>query len=126
MSNEDAIRHDGARPFGGVPHPSGGVADVAGAARLFQKAGTNVPTRKPTTALVTAGLYRFSRNPIYLSLSVIHVGIAVGTDNPWMLTLLVPTLIVVRYGVIAREEIYLEEKFGDDYRRYKAAVHRWL
>jgi protein-S-isoprenylcysteine O-methyltransferase Ste14 len=111
---------------------AGGVLMVAGlalaiaAVRLFSRAGTGVPTHRPVTALVTGGIYRFSRNPIYVGMTVLSAGIAVAADNPWLLALLVPTLAVMNYGVIAREERFLEAKFGDDYRRYKASVRRWL
>ncbi|MFQ6018715.1 MAG: methyltransferase family protein [Kiloniellaceae bacterium] len=115
-----------------VQYPAGaalialGVGIVAAAFKQFRAAGTNVETSKPTNAIVTGGLYRFSRNPIYLALSSIYAGIGIAADNLWVLALLVPVLAIVRSGVIAREERYLEDKFGADYRRYKAAVRRWL
>ena len=92
----------------------------------FRKARTNFSPYKPSTALITGGPFRFSRNPAYLSLSLLYTGIGVTADNLWMLGLLVPTLIVMHYGVISREEQYLEGKFGEDYVRYKASVRRWL
>ena len=103
-----------------------GVVIIALAIRRLRKAGTNVEPHKPTTALVTTGPFRLSRNPIYLSLSLIHAGIGIAADNPWILGLLVPALAVIRYGVIAREERYLEGKFGAAYLAYKASVRRWL
>ncbi len=103
-----------------------GVALLAWTIRLFRRAGTNVETRKPTHTLVTTGPYRISRNPIYIALSLIYVGIGVLGDNLWLVGLIVPALLTIRYGVIAREEQYLEGKFGDDYRRYRSAVRRWL
>lgn len=103
-----------------------GVSILASAMRQFRKAGTNVQTWKPTTALVTNGFYRFSRNPIYVALSLIYAGIGIAADNLWALGLLVPVLVVIRYGVIAREERYLERKFGQEYLSYKASVRRWL
>ena len=93
---------------------------------LFRRAGTSVPTETPTTALVDRGPYRFSRNPIYLALSLLYAGIAITADNVWMLGLLVPVLAIMTYGVIKREEAYLERKFGEEYRRYKSSVRRWL
>jgi protein-S-isoprenylcysteine O-methyltransferase Ste14 len=101
-------------------------AIVATAAIQFRRANTNVPTNRPTTALVTTGLYAWSRNPIYVSLSLCQAGIAVAADRLWILLLLVPVLLVMRYGVIAREERYLERKFGRIYTDYKARVRRWL
>ncbi len=92
----------------------------------FRRAGTNVPPTRPTTALVTRGLYALSRNPLYISLSLLMAGIALAADRAWILILLAPVLLIMRYGVIAREERYLERKFGDAYRAYKAKVRRWL
>jgi protein-S-isoprenylcysteine O-methyltransferase Ste14 len=103
-----------------------GLALVAVCFRRFQAAGTNVPTWMPTTALVTSGPYRFSRNPIYLALTALYLGLAIGYGSLWPLVLLVPLLIVMRYGVIGREERYLEGKFGEPYRAYRSSVRRWI
>ena len=96
------------------------------AIRQFRRAGTNFKTHEPSTAIVTGGLYRHSRNPMYIALGLAYAGIAVAADGLWALALLAPTLVVVHHGVIAREERYLEGKFGDEYLRYKASVRRWL
>jgi protein-S-isoprenylcysteine O-methyltransferase Ste14 len=101
------------------------VIGIAGF-RQFRQAGTDVRPDQPTTALVTEGVYRYSRNPLYISQALVYAGIALAADSLWAIAFLVPTLVVVRYGVIAREEAYLERKFGDDYRRFTAAVRRWL
>ncbi len=98
---------------------------TAGVSR-FNRAGTNVPTYRPTTALVTDGPYRYSRNPLYISLFLAYAGIGVVADNLWILALGVPLFLIMRYGVVAREERYLERKFGQAYLDYKAAVRRWL
>ena len=92
----------------------------------FRRAGTDVRPERPTTALVTTGPFRVSRNPLYISQTLVYLGVAVAAESFWALALLVPTLAVIRVGVIAREEIYLERKFGDAYRSYKARVRRWL
>jgi protein-S-isoprenylcysteine O-methyltransferase Ste14 len=105
---------------------AGGVAVVASARRRFIQANTHIEPWKPTRALVTGGLFRYSRNPIYIAVSAIHAGISLAADSPWALAFLVPALVVIRYGVIAREERYLEARFGDEYRRYRATVRRWL
>ena len=99
---------------------------VSAAFREFRLAGTNVDPRKPTTAIVTGGIYRFSRNPIYLSLTILYLGAALLIDSLWILLLLAPVLVLVNFGVIQREEIYLENRFGDEYARYKSKVRRWL
>jgi len=112
-------------PLGALLVAAGLAAAVTGF-RQFRAAGTEVNPHRPTTALVSGGLYRFSRNPLYLALTSIYAGIASAADSLWALLLLVPALIVMRYGVIAREEAYLERKFGEAYRHYKQAVRRWL
>ncbi len=101
------------------------AAVVVPAMRQFHKAGTNIQPHRPTLAIISAGPYRYSRNPMYIALSLLYAGIGVAADNLWVVVLLVPLLVVVRYGVIAREERYLEAKFGDAYLRYKAKVRRW-
>lgn len=92
----------------------------------FRRAGTSPDVRKATTAISTDGIYRWSRNPMYLSLAVLYLGIAGWVNSLWMLLLLVPVLIVVDRGVIKREERYLQKKFGDEYLRYKSQVRRWV
>ena len=92
----------------------------------FREAGTNLDVRKPTTAIISDGPYRFSRNPAYLSMTLLYIGIGIAADSIWILGLLLPTLVVMHYGVIAREERYLEAKFGEEYVRYKRSVRRWI
>lgn len=90
------------------------------------RAGTNVPTNRPTTAIVEGGPYRFTRNPIYMGMFGGLIGLGIAFDNPWLLAMLVPFALVIRYGVVAREEAYLERKFGEPYRGYRRRVRRWL
>ncbi len=92
----------------------------------FRRHNTSFKPHEPSTALITEGPYRFSRNPMYLALSLLYAGIGIAADSPWTLALLVPLLIVLHYGVIIREERYLERKFADAYRRYKSSTRRWL
>lgn len=94
--------------------------------REFGRAGTSVMPQRPTTAIIRGGLYRHSRNPLYIGLSLFYVGAALLLNSLWALLLLAPALVVMSYGVIAREERYLERKFGREYLDYKAAVRRWL
>jgi protein-S-isoprenylcysteine O-methyltransferase Ste14 len=110
---------------GGLLFVLGVLLMTAGVSR-FNRAGTNVPTYRPTTALVTGGPYRYSRNPLYISLFLVYAGIGIVADNLWMLALGVPLFLIMRYGVVAREERYLERKFGQAYLDYKASVRRWL
>ena len=105
---------------------AGGLIPFSLAIWMLRKAGTNIPTRKPTTTIVSSGPYRFTRNPIYLGMSIIYTGIAVAADSIWVLALLVPGLVIMNIGVIAREERYLERKFGEEYRQYRSSVRRWL
>ena len=112
--------------------PLGGALLVAGIGlavlfiTAFRRAGTPVDPRRSTTALVTSGPYRFTRNPGYVALALVFAGIAVLTGGVWVLLMLVPTLVVIDRGVIAREERYLDERFGEEYREYKGRVRRWL
>jgi protein-S-isoprenylcysteine O-methyltransferase Ste14 len=94
--------------------------------RALSRAHTPVDPLKPTTALVTEGPFRYSRNPIYLALTLLYLGVALLINALWILLLVVPVLVVICYGVIAREEAYLARKFGDAYRQYTAQVRRWL
>jgi protein-S-isoprenylcysteine O-methyltransferase Ste14 len=89
-------------------------------------AGSNVPTNLPTTAIVESGPYRFTRNPIYLGMFLGLIGVAIAFDDLWLLMMPVPFVLVIRYGVVAREEAYLERKYGDVYRGYRSRVRRWL
>ncbi len=92
----------------------------------FHRAGQNPLPNTPSPAVITGGLYRFSRNPVYSANVVIHVGIALMLDNWWILLLLGPAVAVMHYGVIVREEAYLERTFGEEYLRYKNSVRRWV
>ncbi|EWY37792.1 hypothetical protein N825_09430 [Skermanella stibiiresistens SB22] len=109
-----------------------GVLVVAGLAlgvaafRLFSRAGTHVEPWKPSTALVTDGVYRWTRNPMYVGMSLLQAGLALIFDSVAVLAMLVPLLVVLRYGVIAREERYLGAKFPDQYAAYRQRVRRWL
>src|SRR5215831_6597154 len=94
--------------------------------RALARAHTPVDPLKPTTALVTEGPFRYSRNPIYLALTLLYLGVALLINALWILLLVVPAVLVLRYGVIAREEAYLTQKFGDAYRQYRTQVRRWL
>jgi protein-S-isoprenylcysteine O-methyltransferase Ste14 len=102
------------------------LALVAWAISTMTRAGSNVPTSLPTTTIVETGPYRLTRNPIYLGMVLGLIGLAIAFDSLWLLMTLVPFALVIRYGVITREEAYLERKFGDVYRRYHTRVRRWL
>jgi protein-S-isoprenylcysteine O-methyltransferase Ste14 len=92
----------------------------------FSRVGTPVIPWQETRRLVVSGPYRFSRNPDYLGQALLAAGLALILAAPWALLALVPALLLVRYGVIAREERYLERRFGDEYRQFRRRVRRWL
>ncbi|MPZ40508.1 MAG: isoprenylcysteine carboxylmethyltransferase family protein [Rhizobiales bacterium] len=98
------------------------LALFAWAIATVTSAGSNVPTSLPTTTIVETGPYRFTRNPIYLGMILGLVGLAIAFDSLWLLVMLVPFTLLIRYGVVAREEAYLERKFDDPYRQYRARV----
>ncbi len=110
---------------GGVVLASGVLLAIWGR-RVMERAGTNVNPTLPATALVATGPFRLSRNPLYVALTLIYVGLALLTNALWVLVLIVPVLLVLHYGVVRREERYLEAKFGDAYRAYCANVRRYL
>ena len=93
---------------------------------LMKRAGTNVIPDRPTTALVTSGPFRWSRNPGYLCQTLIYLALVVAADSHSGLVLLAPLLVLVHYGVVKREERYLERLFGDEYRAYRRRVRRWV
>ena len=96
------------------------------AVATFRRTGTSVRPYVPTAAIATDGPYRFSRNPMYLAMLLSLVGLAVAFAKPWLLAMMAPLYLVLRYGVIAREETYLERKFGNAYLDFKARVRRWM
>jgi protein-S-isoprenylcysteine O-methyltransferase Ste14 len=98
---------------------------VALAYRVFERVGTNMDVRKPALALATGDIYTKTRNPMYQALGLMLLALAVGVGSDWTALLLVPWALVMHIGVVLREERYLEQKFGDDYRRYKAHVPRY-
>lgn len=103
-----------------------GLALAVAGIRNFSRAGTPVRGNKPTRTLVTTGIHGWTRNPIYLGMFLIYGGIGVAAQSPWVLMITLPLAITIRYGVVAREEAYLERRFGQAYRDYKARVRRWL
>jgi protein-S-isoprenylcysteine O-methyltransferase Ste14 len=96
------------------------------AIRAFRRARTRPEPWKPSTALVTDGPYRYSRNPMYLGFTLAYIGVSLLTGAVWSLLLLPVALMVTQRFVIEREERYLAHKFGDAYREYVRRVRRWL
>ena len=110
--------------IGGVLFAAGAVLAVV-AERTFRRIGTNVPPWQPTLQLATAGIYEWVRNPMYVGTGLMVAGAGIAFASNWTLILLIPAALVLHYGVVKREERYLEAKFGDDYRRYKERVPRY-
>lgn len=97
------------------------------AINTFDKAGTNVPPNKPALAVVTDGPFKYTRNPMYLSMVVLYAGLAMVADAPLMLLLLTPALwYVLDSQVIEAEEEYMDDKFGEKYNLYRDSVRRWI
>jgi protein-S-isoprenylcysteine O-methyltransferase Ste14 len=93
---------------------------------LFRRAHTSLVPIKPTTALVVAGPYRLTRNPMYLGLLCIYIAAALWFGVMWVLVLVPLVVLAVQRLAIIKEERYLEQKFGDAYRQYRAHVRRWI
>jgi protein-S-isoprenylcysteine O-methyltransferase Ste14 len=102
------------------------LALLVWAIAAMTRGGSNVPTNRPTTTIVHGGPYRFTRNPIYLAMALGLIGLAIAFNTLWLLLVSVPFGLVIRYGVVAREEAYLERKFGNVYRCYRSRMRRWL
>jgi protein-S-isoprenylcysteine O-methyltransferase Ste14 len=96
------------------------------AVRELIRTGTNIDVQKPATSLATGGAYGYSRNPIYLGLVLMNLGIACFLNSLWCLALTPLLAALLQKGAIEPEEAYLEKKFGAKYLRYKASVRRWI
>ena len=126
----DALLPDASLPAG-VRWALGGALLVTALALLrwwissFRRARTPIPPNRPTTALVTDGPFRVTRNPAYLAFALLFVAVALLADAPWALLPLPAVLVVMQEGVIKREERYLERRFGQQYLDFKARRRRW-
>ncbi len=121
-----AVLPQGPRYAAGIGVIALSLALAFSAFRQFRRHKTSFKPHEPSTALITEGPYRYSRNPMYLALSLLYAGLSIAAAGPWTLALLAPLLVVLHYGVILREERYLERKVADAYRRYKSSTRRWL
>lgn len=110
----------------GWPLLVAGLGLMAWFVAAFRRRGTPIDPYEATTAIVSDGPYRLSRNPGYLGMTLASAGIAVLADAPWVLLPVLGAVLVVDRGVIAREERYLERRFGEEYLRYKAGTRRWI
>ena len=104
---------------------AGGVALAISGRGTFVRFGTNVNPYKPSSALVTTGIFARLRNPMYVGLAFLVAGIGIALASDWTLVMLLPAALLIHFGVVKREELYLEAKFADAYRQYKSQVPRY-
>jgi protein-S-isoprenylcysteine O-methyltransferase Ste14 len=112
--------------LGGAALIIAGVALIIFARQEFAKRGQPTDPGRPTTRVVTTGMFSISRNPIYLGAACFLAGIALAINLPWGLILLLPSLVACHVVLIVPEEKYLLAKFGEEYRLYAIKVHRWI
>ncbi|MCL4859132.1 MAG: isoprenylcysteine carboxylmethyltransferase family protein [Caldilineaceae bacterium] len=112
--------------LGGAGLSAVGVASIVLARREFARLGQPTDPGHPTSKLVTTGVFSVSRNPLYLGVVCFLVGVALAVNLPWVLVLLLPSLVACQYVLIAPEERYLSAKFGTEYQEYVATVQRWI
>jgi protein-S-isoprenylcysteine O-methyltransferase Ste14 len=110
----------------GWPLVGGAMALAVWFARTMHGADTTLRTDKPVSSLVQDGPFRYSRNPGYLSLTMLYAGVAILRNALWAILLLPLVLYVIQCEVIEREERYLERTFGEEYLAYKRRVRRWV
>jgi protein-S-isoprenylcysteine O-methyltransferase Ste14 len=103
-----------------------GLAFILPALRQFFQTKNTVALIKPATSLQTSGIYSLTRNPMYVGLSLIYLGMALIFGNWWTLILFPVLLATVHFRVIRPEEKYLSRAFGDHYTEYKNKVRRWI
>jgi protein-S-isoprenylcysteine O-methyltransferase Ste14 len=115
----------GARIVIGVILIAAGASVAVPGMRGFRAAGTHVEPWKPSSSLVTEGIFAWLRNPMYVGGTLFLVGLSILLASDWMLVMAVVFAVALHYGVVKREERYLEAKFGDAYRRYKDVVPRY-
>jgi protein-S-isoprenylcysteine O-methyltransferase Ste14 len=109
----------------------GGIVVAAGVAlaslsvREFRRFRTSLRPDRPSTAVVQTGPYRYSRNPMYVAMAVVQLGMAIWLNNFWILLMLIPAIVATSV-VIRKEERYLDTHLGTEYTSYRASVRRWL
>jgi protein-S-isoprenylcysteine O-methyltransferase Ste14 len=102
------------------------VTLVTAAIRSMKQHHTNINPAQPATTLVVEGPFKLTRNPIYIALTLFYTGLSLLINTFWTLFLLPIVLLIINKGVIDREEQYLEDKFGEQYKHYKMHVRRWI
>ena len=103
-----------------------GISVWGTAIGLFRRSGQSPRPWESTPEIISAGVYRYTRNPMYLAMALLQAAIAVGASNGWILALVPVSLVIVYFTAVRHEEAYLERKFGAVYLEYKRTVRRWL
>ncbi len=117
---------DGLRKAASAVTLLSGAGLLAWSLTLFLRSGQDPAPWKSTPEMIFKGPFRFSRNPMYLSMALLQIAAGLWYSNSWILGLLPLALFCVYRTAIRHEEAYLESKFGDSYREYKAEVRRWI
>ncbi|MBS1840111.1 MAG: isoprenylcysteine carboxylmethyltransferase family protein [Acidobacteria bacterium] len=120
------VLSSGLRIGAGVLILACGLALGASARILFTRTGQSPIPWKPTPELILQGPYRFTRNPMYLGITLVVIGLGLALNNLWISLFAAPALLVVHFIAVLPEERYLAEKFGDSYRSFLAQVRRYL
>ena len=103
-----------------------GTVLIRSAIGHFRRTGQDPMPWKSTPEIISSGIYRFTRNPMYMGMAFIQLGIGIALGNAWIVALLPVAMAFIYASAIRHEEAYLERKFGESYTRYKASVRRWL
>lgn len=110
----------------GVPLMVMAMVLILWSIQTFKRHRTPIPPWEPVKALVMAGPYRYTRNPMYVAMALFSLGFAGLLNTMWIPLLLVPLLGFIQWAVIRKEEQYLTLLFGEAYRQYQRTVRRWL
>ena len=116
----------GARIAAGGAAGGVGLLLLGAAFLAFRRTGQNPKPWSPTPEFIATGVYRWTRNPMYVGLALLQAALAFALANGWLLVLVPATLILLNRTAIRHEEVYLERKFGETYAAYKRSVRRWL
>lgn len=111
---------------GGLLFLLSGIVLAASAARLFSKAKTGIVPFSESTKLVVSGAYRFTRNPMYLGMFFCLIGVTLLLNNVLGLLVLLLFFFIIRQKFVLKEEVQMQETFGDDYAQFKARIRRWI
>ena len=110
----------------GLTSIASGIALGVTALSLFRRMRTKPEPWKPASSLVTTSVYRFTRNPMYVGMLLLHAGVALMAGGQWTAVAIAPVFLILNFYVIGREEAYLKRRFGADYVSYCSQVRRWL